>query len=228
MKTIALVAALVGFGTQFSSAYVLEGQVWNVAAISIVMNLNATEYRLTNPRPFPLSDGSRSYQQVYYNVVGDWNKYLLRFQLYPAQGHNSAGGAFGNGVNNIYFATRAFGSKLDSETLALTDYFYDPNNNIIQEADTAFNATIRWNSYRGPLFFRSTDIRRVMLHETGHVLGLGHPDDAGQQVNAIMNSAVSNTDDLTNDDVTGAQSIYGVRTAAPPPLPYNPNGVKED
>jgi hypothetical protein len=42
-----------------------------------------------------------------------------------------------------------------------------------------------------------------------------------------MNSIVSNTDDLTNDDVTGAQSLYGVRAPAPP-LPYNPNGVEED
>jgi hypothetical protein len=60
------------------------------------------------------------------------------------------------------------------------------------------------------------------------MIGLNHPDAAGQQVNAIMNSIVSNTDDLTNDDVTGAQSLYGTRQAAPPPLPYNPNGVEED
>jgi hypothetical protein len=227
MKKIALVATLIGLGTQFSTGYTLEGQVWDVAAIGIVMNLNATAYRLTNPRAFPLTDGSRSYQQVYYHVAADWNQYLLRFQIYPAQGHNSAGGAFGNGANNIYFATKAFGSKLDSDTLALTDYFFDQNN-FIHEADIAFNATIRWNSYRGPLYFRASDIRRVMLHETGHVLGLDHPDQAGQQVNAVMNSVVSNTDDLTNDDVTGAQLLYGVRLPAPLPLPYNPNGVEED
>jgi Matrixin len=227
MKRIALITALIGLGTQFSVAYVLEGQFWNVSAISIVMNLNATEYRLTNPHPFPLEDGSRSYQQVYYHVAPDWNQYLLRFQIYPAQGHNATGGAFGNGVNNLYFATTAFGSKLDGDTLALTDYFYDNNNHMV-EADTAYNATIRWNSYRGPLWFRSTDIRRVMLHETGHIIGLDHPDLAGQQVNSIMNSVISNTDDLTNDDVTGAKSLYGARAPAPPPLPYNPNGVEED
>jgi hypothetical protein len=68
-------------------------------------------------------------------------------------------------------------------------------------------------------------IRRVTLHETGQVIGLTHPNDAGQHVNAIMNSTISN---LTNDYVAGAQSLYGARAAAPPPLPYNPNGVEED
>jgi Matrixin len=192
------------------------------------MNINPTQYRLTNFRGLPLSDGSPTYQRVYYGVAADWNQYLLRLQIYPLRGSNPTGGAFGNGVNNISFGGSLGGSKLDIDTLALTDYYYNPSTNFFVEADTVYNQNIRWNSYRGALFWRSMDIRRVMLHETGHMIGLDHPDSAGQRVNAIMNSVVSNTDDLTNDDVTGAQSLYGVRAAPPPPLPYNPNGVEED
>ena len=49
-----------------------------------------------------------------------------------------------------------------------------------------------------------------MLHEFGHVVGLGHPDEAGQYVDAVMNSVPWFTE-LQQDDIAGVRAIYGTR-----------------
>ncbi len=48
-----------------------------------------------------------------------------------------------------------------------------------------------------------------LLHEFGHVVGLGHPDEAGQQVEAIMNADFGLFDNaLFPDDIAGIQALY--------------------
>jgi hypothetical protein len=60
----------------------------------------------------------------------------------------------------------------------------------------------------------------VALHEFGHVLGLDHPDEFGQSVDAIMNSTVGDLDKLLFDDILGAYSLYiGATSGANLPFP---------
>ena len=54
----------------------------------------------------------------------------------------------------------------------------------------------------------SRGVRRILLHEFGHIVGLGHPDEAGQQVVALMNGTHS-LDTLQPDDIAGIQALYG-------------------
>ena len=51
-------------------------------------------------------------------------------------------------------------------------------------------------------------VRRTLLHELGHVVGLGHPDEAGQDVEAAMN-IWTQYDTLQPDDILGIRAPYG-------------------
>jgi hypothetical protein len=118
-----------------------------------------------------------------------------------------------NHVNELAFANDAYGQAFDANTLAVTTAWAAGNQRT--EADIIFNSARTWDSYSGNLRPGTVDLYRVAQHEMGHILGLDHPDEAGQSVVALMNSHVSNLDTLAADDVTGAQDLYGPPT--PPP-----------
>jgi hypothetical protein len=206
------------------NGYVLEGQRWFVSPVSIQMNLSDTDSRLQRQLIFPLIDGAASWESVYSASTTIWNQYMANLQLITTTGGNANGGRSDDSVNEAFFGFSLGGSPLDSNTLALTVYSYDPSTNAMTESDTVFNSTVPWNSYRGVLQSNGVvDFRRVAIHELGHLIGLDHPDQHGQVVNAIMNSIVSNTDNVTADDIAGAQALYGVRSSPAPPLPPSPS-----
>ena len=148
-------------------------------------------------------------------AMNDWNAQLGVVQFAPTELGPGAYGV-GNDVNEIAMDSTIDGEAFGSNTLAVTVSFRSGNERI--ESDIIFNTAWTWDSYRGNLQ-AAEDIRRVAIHELGHVLGLNHPDQAGQSVTAIMNSTVSNIAALQTDDITGGQTLYG----APGFVPANNN-----
>ncbi|MBW7895666.1 MAG: immunoglobulin domain-containing protein [Opitutaceae bacterium] len=145
-----------------------------------------------------------------------WNAYLGTVQF---QAQILGAGGQVDYENDIYFDSTWEGQEFGSGVLAVTLSYITPSINQLFETDIVFNTAYTWDSYSGALRSQGTqDFHRVAIHELGHVLGLGHPDENGQPgIAALMNSHVSDLDHLTADDIAGAQSLYRAPGQTAPP-----------
>ncbi len=159
------------------------------------------------PMTANLSDG-RSFSSSVVAAMEAWNAQLGTVQF---AWQTAAPGSYanGNGINEVVVDETADGDEFAKGMLAITTTYFRGNELI--ESDLIFNAAVSWDSYRGSRNGRGgrEDVRRVALHELGHAIGLDHPDEAGQNVDAIMESRVSHIDTLMPDDIAGAQRLYG-------------------
>lgn len=188
-----------GFATR-AFGYALEHQQWPDGTIPMRLQLA--------PPSYPLQDGSTSWNAVARNAMDLWNLQLGRVQFTTTEADPATPAADGDRINSVQFSDTVYGDKFGGTTLAVT-LLDDNGAGVTTEADVLFNTKVSFNSYRGKLEGSVQDFHRIAIHELGHVLGLDHPDDAGQHVTAIMNSIISDLDHLAADDIQGAQSLYG-------------------
>ena len=197
-----LFSLLCALSAQPLFGYALEGFTWT--------KNRTVQMQLTLGGAHPLIDGFGSFNASAANALATWNKHLthmtfssvLSSPVLPSESDYEMSAAFDPTV---------FGDSFGPGTLAVT--LIAARNGITSTSDTLFNSAYQWDSYAGPLRPSLIDFHRVALHEFGHVVGLDHPDQAGQTVAAIMNSHISNTATLTADDIAGAVDLYGTGPA---------------
>jgi len=194
---------------------------------------------LGNPG-MPLINGTFNWDQNAINAANDWTAVGAAFHFnvqvggdfFPPCGAAGAIHACPNtgpvGDNPVMFASNFCGRDF-GDIIELTNNCWDIRSGAMLNAPVFVNGNVdgnasgtvnvQWNAYDGAIRFANgkavNDIRRVLLHEFGHVLGLDHPDDHGQDRVAIMNSHESNIDRLQQDDISGIFAIYP--NGGPPP-----------
>jgi len=161
-----------------------------------------------------------------FKAANDWNVISggLRYNVTtegefrdPCTTPGPCSGTGAAGENPIFFTSSVCGgSNFGPDVIAQTVSCFRLDNGAIVNAPIFFNQNAGWNAYDGNLISSVTDIRRVILHELGHVAGLAHPDDAGQNVFAVMNRRVSAIDRPQADDIAGMRFIYSGTTNPPP------------
>ncbi len=182
-------------------------QQWPAGTVSSPTQVRMT-LQMDAPLPAPaittLQDGSTSWHQVIQAALGDWNQYLSLLQFTNVISTNTPPAtSSASNNNNVFWDNTVYGQSWGSasaDAVGITIIWTQTSTsdginyatNVV-ETDVLFNSNVAWNSYRGALQNNTSDLRRVALHEFGHVLGLNHPDLAtpAQSVAAIMNSVTS-------------------------------------
>jgi hypothetical protein len=210
-----LVFVLLNVAGHTADAYTFEGPQWPNGS-AVVMQLSLGNAGRT------LSDGNTSWNAATAPALDMWNQVLGGMQFGRVM-DSGASVSSGDRINSMAFANTVFGESFGSNTLAVTYYHY--SGSTMSEADILYNTAQQWDSYRGNLRYGSNgyaiaDIQRVTLHELGHGIGLGHPDQAGQHVTAVMNSLINDRYTLASDDISGGQALYGPNNnPTPTPIP---------
>lgn len=144
-----------------------------------------------------------------YNGVLAWNPYM--YTCYGGPCINNVVGSYELG--NTSDPTWTCGSSVvyaftNYTSLGNVEYSNGLYYQFIQSTDDQFNpeSYFYWNNtltWGGSCSHYNADARKVVAHESGHVIGLGHTGHT-----AIMHQGPENFYKLQSDDIAGIQYIY--------------------
>ncbi len=168
--------------------------------------------RLGCPSP-PVEVWGPCWDDVVVNAASRWLDTNTSFRFFVGTPSAAANPCDTDDFRTVAFRSTTCGNRGFGNSLAITYFIVNPATGAFIDADTIFDSNRAWDAYPGPLQVNAAgtivyDFHRIAIHELGHMLGLDHPDQAGQTVTAVMNSRVGNVDTTQADDIAGIRAIY--------------------
>jgi matrixin/protein with PEP-CTERM/exosortase system signal len=187
------------------------------AGFILLTSLTGNAYTIENvkwlPGPVSFYLELGSFNGVAAQKLADWNQYTGQTHLGVTTNSTVNGNVwFMDGRNSIEWSS-AVGLDLPNNVLGVCSFnSLDPNGDNdgrMREADVLLNLDFASDFASGYY-----NIGRVLLHEIGHAIGLGHSEYS----DAVMYPYISAgaLPELTADDIAGARSLYGQQVKSVP------------
>ena len=191
-----IVSTLLSCWASQAVAFKIDGSKWIGARATFLIDLSGTAASGIN------------WNSAFSSAAQEWNsKTPFTFNVIQ----QSKDPCLNDGLNGVDFAADFCGSAFSKGTLAVTVRRYKGELLgpwSIEQADIVINQNESFNVYDGKLIqfgIVGLDMRRVALHELGHVLGLDHE----QAKLSIMAPNIGNLYQLQADDIAGVETLYG-------------------
>lgn len=182
--------------------YTLAGSSWAVTNVSASFLPDGTTTDHGAPSnlfaDLNASDATATWQREYARALQTWADVTpLNFHFVADNG--AASGTSGSAQGDSRFGDIRFGGYARSDSYVAYTY-YPSSTTLGGDSFLATNITLYIGSY--------PDLYSVMLHETGHSLGMAHSTLS----TAVMYPTIMGVyTGLSSDDIAGIQAIYGAR-----------------
>ena len=172
--------------TNVSVSYIPDGTTLNAGRISgLFAHLDAQH-------------PTAVWQQEFARALQTWAQYSP-LNFYFVNDDGSPQGTSGLGQGDPRFGD----IRLGASSIGSTGTGFFPSTIITTGGDVTLSTNYPYNI--GSVY----DLYSILLHESGHALGLEHSLDATAVMSGSIAGRVAN--DLSPDDIAGIQAIYGVR-----------------
>lgn len=144
--------------------------------------------------------------------AGNWEREIARalatwqaaadINIVPVADARYDENALGASQGDPRFGDIRIGGVAMGEQKILAQTYYPPPQGTTAGGDVEINLSMNYG------IGRDFDLFSVVLHETGHSLGLGHPSSSSEVMRAVYGGVVDGLDD---GDLYGIRAIYGAR-----------------
>lgn len=186
-----------------SYGFQASGNYWSTSKTAIYVNFDG------------YTPSGEVWNERFSRAMDSWSQAtsfeFISVDSYQDPCNKRSGGGYGDSISSATFGDDICGNAFGANVLAVTltsGFCFDASCTSgfdINDADIIFNTAKQWDIYEGSRKGDAIDFGRSALHELGHALGLNHEAAA----RSIMAANIQDIDSLLQDDIDGANYIYG-------------------